>query len=227
MTVAADSGIAGFDLVPGVGGRAMRRLIRWGWLASAGTVGVTGCAAVPPVENPVLVRPHVNAGNEENPILVVPGTPTPEGYAVVYERVLEALNDYFEILPGPRYAGQIETKPKIASGYEQPWKYGSPDPRERLLATIQTLRHRAVVRIMPGERGGFKVYVEVYRELEDAPVPVGSLRGGASFRELPTVDRRIDVTGLVTPQARDWIPAGRDPAYEQVLLRKIQERLCR
>jgi len=195
-------------------------------LASAG-VGVVGCAAVPPVENPVLVRPHLNGGTEENPILVVPGQPTPEGYAHVYERVLEAVNDYFEILPGPRYAGQIETKPKIASGYEQPWKYGSPDPRERLLATLQTLRHKAVVRVTPGERGGFKVYVEVYRELEDALNPVGSQRGAANFRELPTVDRRIDATGLAVPQSRQWIPAGRDPAYEQVLLRKIQERLCR
>ncbi len=207
----------------------MRRLIHRGWLASvgAGAIGLAGCAAVPPVENPVLVRPHLNGGTEENPILVVPGKPTPEGYAVVYERVLEAVNDYFEILPGPRFAGQVETKPKVASGYEQPWKYGSPDPRERLLATLQTLRHRAVVRIMPGERGGFKVYVEVYRELEDIDTPLGAQRGAAVFRELPTVDRRIDATGLVTPQARQWIPAGRDPAYEQLILRKIQEKLCR
>ena len=207
----------------------MRRRIHRGWLAfvGAGAASLVGCAAVPPVENPVLVRPHLNGGTEENPILVVPGKPTPEGYAVVYERVLEAVNDSFEILPGPRYAGQIETKPRTASGYEQPWKYGSPDPRERLLATLQSLRHRAVVRIMPGERGGFKVYVEVYRELEDVASPGGAVRGTAVFRELPTVERRVDVTGLATPQARNWIPAGRDPAYEQVLLRKIQEKLCR
>ncbi len=207
----------------------MRRLIHLGWLASvgAGAAGLAGCAAVPPVENPVLVRPHSNSGTEENPILVVPGKPTPEGYAHVYERVLEAVNDYFEILPGPRYAGQIETKPKTASGYEQPWKYSSPDPRERLLATLQSLRHYAVVRIMPGERGGFKVYVEVYKELEEVALPPGSPRGSATFRDLPTVDRRIEVTGLTTPTTRTWIPVGRDPAYEQVLLRKIQERLCR
>lgn len=207
----------------------MRRLIHRGWLASvgAGAIAFAGCAAVPPVENPVLVRPHINGGTEENPILVVPGKPTPEGYAVVYERVLEAVNDYFEILPGPRYAGQVETKPKVAAGYEQPWKYGSPDPRERLLATFQSLRHYAVVRIMPGERGGFKVYVEVYRELEDVALPTGAVHGSAAFRELPTVERRVDATALVTPQLRNWIPAGRDPAYEQVLLRKIQEKLCR
>jgi len=206
----------------------MRRLIHLGKLAAvAAAAGLAGCAAIPPVENPVLVRPYLNDGDEENPIVVVPGKPTPEGYAHVYERVLEAVNDYFEILPGPRYAGQVETKPRVASGFEQPWKYGSPDPRERLLATLQTLRHYAVVRIAPGERGGFKVYVEVYKELEDYGLPVGSVRGPATFRELPTVDRRVEVTGLTVPINRQWIPAGRDPAYEQVLLRKIQEKLCR
>ena len=84
-----------------------------------------------------------------------------------------------------------------------------------------------MVRIAPGERGGFKVYVEVYKELEDYGLPVGSVRGPATFRELPTVDRRVEVTGLTVPINRQWIPAGRDPAYEQVLLRKIQEKLCR
>ena len=202
----------------------MRKVMRAGWVVS---VGLTGCAAVPPLENPVLVRPHVNTGSEENPIRVVPGQPTPETYSLTYERVLEAVNDYFVIIPGPRYAGQIETEPRVAAGYEQPWKYGSPDARERLLATFQTIRHYAIVRIAPGERGGFRVYVEVYKELEDIPNPTGALRGGASFRETPTVDRRIDVTGLTVPVSRQWIPQGRDPAYEQVILRKIQEKLCR
>jgi hypothetical protein len=198
---------------------------RIGWLMMLGAVG--GCASVPPLENPVLVRPHVNAGSEENPVLVVPGEPTPEGYALVYERVLDALDDYFHIQPGPRYSGQISTYPKIAAGFEQPWRQGSPDTRERLLATFQTMRHYAVVRIAPGERGGFRVNVEVYKELEDIFNPSYARVGGASFRQIPTVDRRIDITGLAIPQSLNWIPQGRDPAYEQEILRKIQEKLCR
>jgi hypothetical protein len=203
----------------------MRGLLRLGWLVAVSSA--CGCAATPPVDNPVLVRPHLDYGTAENPIVVVPGAPTPEGYAYVYERVLEAVNDYFVTVPGPRYAGQIDTVPKIASGYEQPWKYASPDPRERLLATLQTLRHRAVVRIAPGERGGFRVYVEVYKELEDLILPFGSRNGPACFRELPVMDRRVDATGQTIPIDRHWIPAGRDPAYEQVILRKIQDKLCR
>ena len=203
----------------------MRGLIRFGWLAAVSAAG--GCAATPPVDNPVLVRPHLDYGTAENPIVVVPGAPTPEGYAYVYERVLEAVNDYFETLPGPRHAGQIDTKPRTAAGYEQPWKYGSPNRRERLLATLQSVRHRAVVRIAPGERGGFRVYVEVLKEVEDLASPIGALRGTATFRELPRIDRRVDVTGQTIPVSTAWIPAGRDPAYEQVILRKIQDKLCR
>lgn len=188
---------------------------------------VVGCASVPPVENPLLVRPHVNLGDAENPQLVVPGQPTPEGYAQIYERVLDAVDDSFDIIPGSRFAGMIQTKPRIAAGYEQPWKYGSPDARERLLATLQTLRHYAIVRIYPGERGGYRISVEVYKELEDIPNPTNAIRGGASFRETATVDRRIDTTGPFAPTSRQWIPVGRDPAYEQKLLRKIQEKVCR
>jgi hypothetical protein len=189
--------------------------------------GVVGCAAIPPVDNPILVRPHVDAGDPENPLLVAPNQPTPEGYASVYERVLDAVDDYFTIRAGPRYSGQIETFPRIAAGFEQPWKYGSPDTRERLLATFQTIQHHAIVRIVPGERGGYAVYVEVYKELEDLWSPSSARNGQASFRQPPFLGNRIDGTGLSIPVNRNWIPQGRDPAYEQVILRKIQEKLCR
>ncbi|MGL6072748.1 MAG: hypothetical protein ACRC8S_01175 [Fimbriiglobus sp.] len=190
-------------------------------------LGVVGCAAVPPVDNPVLVRPYLNVGDAESPLLTVPGQPTPEGYAHVYERVLDAVDDYFDLKGGPRYSGQIETYPRIAAGYEQPWKYSSPDARERLLATFQTMRHYAIARISPGERGGFAVYVEVYKEMEDLSNPTGARNGMASFRQTPLVDRRIDGTDLSVPVSRNWIPMGRDPAYEQVILKKIQDKVCR
>ncbi len=201
----------------------MRHRSQWlagGWAAA----GLAGCSAIPPLENPVLVRPH--NPDVENPMLVSPGTPTPEGYMYVYERVLDALDDYFDIIPSDRYAGQIDTRPKVAVGYEQAFKAGSPEPRERLLATLQSIRHRAVVRIAPGERGGYRIYVEVYKELEDVPRPSAARNGPASFREAPTQDRRIAAVGAATADGR-WIPIGRDPAFEQVLLRKIQVLVCR
>jgi hypothetical protein len=199
----------------------MRQLVRAGWVLACGW---TGCAAVPPLENPALVRPtHPEV---ENPLLVAPGLPTPDGYQDVYERVLDAVDDYFDVKPGSRYSGTIETLPRVAAGYEQPWKPGTPDHRERLLASLQSVRHYARVYLWAGERGGFRVYVEVYKEVEDVSRPVQAVRGGATFREAATVDRRVEVVGVVAPADRTWIPAGRDPAFEQVILRKIQKN-CR
>ena len=202
-------------------GRIFRRAVRAGGVLS---VGLAGCAAVPPVDNPALVYPA--DCDVENPLLVAPGLPTPDGYADVYERILDAVDDYFEIRPGSRYAGLIETLPRVAPGFEQPWKPGSPDRRERLLATLQSIRHTATVRVAAGERGGYRVYVEVIKELEDIPRPAFATTGGAVFRDAPVVDRRIEVGTAVAPLTRTWIPVGRDHALEQEILRKIQQN-CR
>ena len=200
----------------------MGRFVRAGCV---GVVGLGGCASVPPVENPALIKPAPDPA-VENPILVQPGVPTPEGYREVYDRVLDAVDDYFQIKPASRYSGQIETLPRIAPGYEQPWKPGSPDPRERLLATFQTLRHYAIVHIWAGERGGYRVSVEVYKEQEDLANPLYARGGNATFQEAPTVDRRVEVVSTAT-QVAGWIPIGRDPAFEQAILRKIQRAGCK
>lgn len=199
----------------------MGRLVRAGWIGLCAMAGLSGCASVAPLENPVLIIP--NDCSAENPVAVQTGLPTPEGYREVYDRVLDALDDYFEVKPASRYSGQIETLPRVAPGYEQPWRPGSPNPRERLLATYQTIRHYAIVQIWAGERGGYRVYVEVYKELEDLNRPAAARSGAAAFQEAPTVDRRVEV---VATQVKDstWIPVGREPALEQAILRKIQQR---
>lgn len=180
-------------------------------------LGATGCASVPPLDNPALVQP----GCVENPVLLAPGLPTPDGYAAVYERVLDAVNDYFNIKAGSRYSGRIETEPRIAPGYEQPLKPGSPDRYERLLATFQTIRHRAIVEIQAGERGGYTVYVEVIKELESLTQPALAVAGPAAFRQAPTVTQRQAIVSVDAVEG-NWIPVGRDVAMEQAILRKIQ-----
>jgi len=195
------------------------------WIAGLLPALGAGCLGVPPLDNPVLVRPQTA---EENPIVVAPGTPDRMSYAEVYERALNVLDDDFELRPSTRYSGIIETFPKTAPGFEQPWKPGSPDPRERLLATTQSVRYTAFVQIFDGERGGYRVYVEVRKEVEDLPAPLGvagmdSPGALASFRDLPTVDRRPELVGATTGPDRRWVPAGRDFAYEQKILKKIQK----
>ena len=192
----------------------------------AAVVGLTtGCASIPPLDNPVLVRPGVTVDNPTP----TSDTPTPEGYAEVYERALDALDDYFDIIPGSRYSGVIQTYPRIAPGYEQPWKPGTPDVQERWIATFQTLRHSAIVRIVAAERGGFRVYVEVFKELENAGSPSLAASSLPVFRDAAVLNRTAEV--IVGPTATggtggQWLPAGdpphRDFAFEQAILRKIQ-----
>lgn len=198
----------------------MLRLVRIG-----GVVALAGCASVAPLDNPVLVRPAAaDPLAVENPVLVNPGPPDPAGYTEVFERTIEVLNDYFELKPSARYAGYIESEPKIAKGYDQFYQPGSPDPRERVLAGLQTIRHTATARVTAGERGGYRVQVEVLKELEDLARPTQARRGGAVFRELDTLDRVNEVVGPRSSASTTWIPVGRDYAFEQLILRKIQER---
>lgn len=194
----------------------MFRIARIGGLLAG--AAATGCAGVPPLDNPLVVRPV-----EENPALVAPVTPDASSYEQVWERVIDVLDDYYELKSPSRYAGYIESLPRIAPGFEQPWKPGSPDKRERLIATTQTVRNTAKVWITAGDRGGFRVYVEVWRELLDQERPSRAINGAAIFQEAPTVDRRFEVVGSESSAEKNWIPAGRDYAFEQKILSRIRE----
>src|SRR3954454_18408418 len=139
----------------------MTRTLKLG-LATA--LGAAGCFSTPPLDNPAQIRQSVD--EIENPVLVSPGVPTATSYKEVFEKCVDVLDDYFEIKEANPYAGRIVTKPRIAPGYEQLWKGGNPDARERLLATFQTIRQTATVELRTGERGGYLVYVMVEKELE-------------------------------------------------------------
>ena len=132
------------------------------------------------------------------------------------------VSEYFEIAYANRYAGYIETFPRVAPGYEQFWKPGSPDKRERLLATLQTIRHRAFVRISSADDGGFFIDVKVFKELEDMPRPQRATAGAASFRGDSTVDRQSEVIEAGTID-HAWIPLGRDISLEQAILEKLKQ----
>ena len=181
----------------------------------AATAG--GCMSGPQSVNRVLFRPESEV-SEPNPLYVPLG---PTSYGVVFEKVLDVLDDYFEISYANRYDGRIEAFPRIAPGYEQFWREGSPDWYERWLATFQTIRHRAAVLIQPADSGGFFVQVTVLKELEDLPKPTRATAGIAAFRSDNTVERQYEV---IDPTVFDsnWIPVGRDEPLEQVILQKLK-----
>jgi hypothetical protein len=185
---------------------------------------LSGCASIPPLDNPVLVKP--GHADPDSLIVTASSGPTPEGYAEVYERALDALDDYFEIVPGSRHGGVLKTYPKVAAGYEQPWKPSSPSAYERWLATFQSIRHYAIVRIDSVEEG-FRVTVEVYRQQEVTPVPIQAIGGrGPMFRDRPTGMRMAEIVETPKNEEGQWQPLGgtphRDFAFEQAILRKIQ-----
>jgi hypothetical protein len=190
--------------------------VAWALLAA-------GCATAPPLDNPALVR--VPSGGIENPVLVSPGIPTAVAYQEVFEKTIDVLDDYFELLPPNPYDGRILTKPRIAPGYEQFWVPGNPDARNRLLATFQTIRQTARAEIRAGERGGYLVYIVVDKELEDLARPTQVRIGNAAFQESPTVDRQLEVVGADATADLGWFRVGRDYALEQRILERI--RNCR
>ena len=193
------------------------------WWSAGLAVCLGGCATGPLLENPLPLR--VDGGSaHENPIYIPQG---PMAYARVFEKIEDILSDYWVIAYSNRYAGQIETHPAIAPGIEQPWKAGSPDLYQRLLAYLQTIRHRAVVVITTADDGGYFVDVKVLKELEDLAAPSRPTAGEATYRLVPTVQRQFEVvTGEVFDSA--WIPIGRDHKLEQVILDRLAHMdLCR
>src|SRR5438046_3146974 len=169
-------------------------------------------AAWPVMDNPALIRPDPNV-SLDNPVFIAQGPPA---YGKVFEKVFDVVSDYFEVAEANRYDGRIETFPRIAPGLEQPWKPGSPDFYQRLLATLQSVRHRAIVLIQPADNGGFFVDVRVFKELEDVGRPIRATAGSASFRSDNTIERQFEVVDPTVVES-NWIPLGRDVKLEQVI----------
>jgi hypothetical protein len=190
----------------------------WRWLCLTWTASVAliagGCASGPLQENPLAVQVETPLV-AENPVYVPVGS-----YPLVYQKVLDVIDDYFPIVWASRPSGIIETYPVIAPGLGQPWKPGSPDFYQRTLAFFQTIRHRAIVHINVADDGGFFVDVRVLKELEDLPNPAHATVGGATFIIRPTVERQYDVVDS-SQYENNWIPIGRDVQLEQVILSRI------
>jgi hypothetical protein len=107
----------------------MRRALWMLWAGSMLALG-GGCASWPVLNNPSISPDGLPFGPAEtaveNPVYVPLG---PVSYGKVFENVLSALFDTgFEIFESNRYAGQIETFPRVSPGLIMFFKAGSPDP---------------------------------------------------------------------------------------------------
>ncbi len=148
---------------------------------------------------------------------------------LVMDEISDEIDDYLPILKEERIRlvdgimseGWIETRPKIGGSIFEPWKKDSTPGFERRLATLQTIRRFAKVRIIP-TADSYLIDLRVYKELEDLSQPLGS-----SISSRPTrVDDTLDIDRIEIPVVENagWIPLGRDFSLEQTILQNIRKR---
>jgi len=118
--------------------------------------------------------------------------------------------------------GRLETEPKIGASVLEPWYDDSVTIGDRIESTYQTIRRRAVVRVIP-EENGFLVQVVVHCEREDLAKPLKSNASAALFQHT-TPSERVSQQGPILPESNGWYMIDRDPALEKQILQQILHR---
>jgi hypothetical protein len=180
-------------------------------VALASVPGGVGCTAVTRVSEWVL--PGQVAPNP----LVVPSA----DFETVWKECVAVLDEYFEIASENRLSGTMVTQPMIGATLLEPWRGDSVGLSERFESTIQTMRRHARITVKPAPGGGYLVKVEVFKELEDLTKPDRQSAGRAVFNNDFPTNRTFEIVGPV-PLPLQWIPRGRDPKLEQVILDRIR-----
>lgn len=148
----------------------------------------------------------------------------------VWDGVVDVVGDYFRIdreepvrmLGNTLTEGRIDTYPKTGATILEPWDNDSANEYERMESTLQSIRRRAIVRVIPTQ-GGFWVDVAVFKELENLPQPEHATAGAATFR-YDTSFTRVVNPEPTTSVNQGWVPQGRDAALEQRILGQLQYR---
>ena len=201
----------------------MRKLPAITWIA----IVLSGCTTpswTPPP--PPELTPFVQTeAVYPNPVLAPITDPQ-----CVWEVVADVVDDYFKIqreepvhqIGGTLTEGRIDTFPEVSPTVFEPWRRDTAGHYERVENTLQTMRRRAVVRVLPAE-GGHWVDVAVFRELEDLPRPEHASTGSATFRYDNSLTRVVNPS-IGEQIAQGWIPQGRDPVLEQQIIGHIITR---
>lgn len=194
----------------------MHRLIGLGWWVLV----LAGCTTGPYVAVPAAAPAMLG-----NPALV-----PVRDQQMAWELTVDVIDDYFRIqreipvqlVGNVLTEGRLETFPEVGATVLEPWRRDSVTSYERLESTLQSIQRRAIVRVIPAERG-FLVEVNVFKELEDLPQPVQSFAADATFRYDNSLTRIVNPVGEVEATA-GWIPLGRDMALEQEIIIQLLAR---
>jgi len=187
------------------------------------------------------VPPYAAAAQSVRNSVVIP----PLDAELVWSRMVDVADDYFKVAAEQRVVfangvpteGRIDTFPQTGSTLLEPWRGDSVGFRERLESTLQSIRRRGTMRLIP-DPAGWRIEAVVLKELENMPRPMQATTGGASFRNddslyrygtpLPTLGQQVGdqprPVAAPTPNL-GWIPLGRDPLLEQRMLSKVLAKL--
>ena len=152
--------------------------------------------------------------------LVVPSS----DFEVVWNKTIAVVDKYFDIESENRLARTIRTQPQMGATVLEPWALDSATIRDRVEASLQTIRRVGIVHIDPAPTGGFLVKVEVHKFLEDMSKPDKQAAGRAVFYNDFPVNRTREIVGPV-PAPMGWINRGRDQDVEQAILAGIRDAL--
>jgi hypothetical protein len=166
------------------------------------------------------------SGAIENPLFI-----PPVDRELLWNQTVDAVDDYFRIeredrmrsIGGVLTEGRIDTFPTIGSTMLEPWRRDSTPGYEKFHATLQSIRRRATLRVIPVE-GGYLLDVVVQKELEDLDKPEHATAGGATLRHDGTLVRQEGAPGRYSVTL-GWIPIGRDVTLEQRILSDVSARL--
>ena len=187
---------------------------------------VVGCSTYEPFAPTREFSRRVNSPQSHNPIFV-----EDHNHEFMWSVVVDVIDNHFELdreIPIRLHGnvlteGHLESKPKIGASLAEPWHADSVGFAERLDSTLQTVRRRAEVHVVP-ETGGYTIEVKVFKELEDNPRPLRAVANASNLRFQDSVDEFVDKVD-VDPNSAGWFIIERDTALENRLLMEIAYRL--
>jgi len=162
----------------------------------------------------------------ENPLFVPVADPD-----VLWDQIVDTVDDYFKIQREQRVhvvgdvplEGRIETFPEDGSTILEPWRKDSTPGYEKMLATLQSIRRQATIRVQPAQ-GGYLVEVVVQKYLEDLERPERSTTSTILLQDYQSPEQGDPPQEGDVPLMSGWMPFGRDASLEQRILGEIRNR---
>ena len=160
-----------------------------------------------------------------NPMFVRAGDPD-----IAWETVAREASRYFPLRSEERVRqtgsmlteGRLETQWASGSTIFEPWRRDSAGAFNRWQSTLQTIRRRAVIRVIPAA-GGYELDVRVDKQLEDLSRPERASAGAASLRNDSDLSAESGMVDAIIGSDR-WIDIGRDEALEQRILGRLADQ---